>query len=131
MRCFVSSLPLKILPEPLAIARLPPGADMPAWAQRGTFVSMIRTAHELSLVVPSAAVPSHAKAERGWRAMHVEGTLDFSLTGILAALTAPLAEAGIPVYALSTYDTDYILVREEHLPRAIEALRGAGHTLAV
>lgn len=123
------ALPLKVLAEPLAIARLPAGADVPAWAASGPFLSMIRTEHELSIVASAAGVPSHAKAERGWRALHVEGTLDFSLTGILAALTAPLAASEIPVFALSTYDTDYILVRETMLDAALDALRGAGHTV--
>ncbi len=102
---------------------------MPSWALRGSFVSMIRTEHELSVVAPSDGVPAHAKAERGWRAIHVEGTLDFGLTGILAALTVPLAAAGVPVFALSTYDTDYLLVREAMLEAALDALRGAGHTV--
>ncbi len=124
------ALPLKVLAEPLAIARLPAGADVPAWAVEGPFLSMIRTERELSVVVSSAGVPSHAKAERGWRALHVDGTLDFALTGILAALTAPLAAAEIPVFALSTYDTDYILVREEMLAVALDALRAAGHTVS-
>lgn len=123
------ALPLRVLPEPLAIARLPAGADVPTWATRGSFISIIRTEHELSVVAPAAGVPSHAKAERGWRALHVVGTLDFALTGVLAAITAPLAEAEIPVFALSTYDTDYVLVREAMLETALDALRGAGHTV--
>lgn len=126
----VTSLPLKLLPEPLAIARLPPDADVPAWALRGSFVSTIRTAAELSVVAPASAVPANAKAERGWRALQVDGTLDFGLTGILAALAVPLADAGIPIFALSTYDTDYLLVRETQLPAARRALRAAGHTVS-
>lgn len=125
----MTALPLKVLPELLAVARLPPGADVPAWATSGPFLSMIRTEDELSVVAPSAGVPSHAKAERGWRALHVEGKLDLGLTGILAAITVPLAAAKIPVFALSTYDTDYILVRDSMLDAALDALRAAGHTV--
>jgi len=88
------------------------------------------TAAELSVVAPAAAVPSHAKAERGWRALRVDGTLDFALTGVLAAVVVPLAEAGVSIFALSTYDTDYVLVRDSQLPAAREALRAAGHTVS-
>ena len=125
----VRSLPLKLLPQPLAIARLAPDADVPAWALRGSFVSVIRTVAELSVVAPDAAVPAHVQAERGWRALHVDCTLDFGLTGILAALAVPLAEAEVSIFALSTYATDYVLIRESRLPTALEALRAAGHTV--
>jgi hypothetical protein len=82
------------------------------------------------VVAAAAAVPRDAKAERGWRALHVDATLDFGLTGILAALVVPLAETGVSIFALSTYDTDYLLVREPQLPAALAALRAAGHTVA-
>jgi uncharacterized protein len=72
-------------------------------------------------------VPQEVRAEGGWRCLKVQGPLDFALTGILAALTAPLAAAGIAVFAVSTYDTDYLLLKAENLHRAAEALRGAGH----
>ena len=123
------SLPLKILPGALAIARLPPGADVPAWAGQGSLLSITRTEHELSVVAPASGVPSHADAERGWRALYVAGTLDFALTGVLAAIVVPLAAAEIPVFAVSTYDTDYVLVREAMLEAALDALRAAGHTV--
>ncbi len=126
----MTTLRLNVLPEPLAIVRLSPDADVPAWALRGSFVATIRTAGELSVVAPDAAVPSHVKAERPWRALHVEGALDFALTGILAALAVPLAGAGVSIFALSTYDTDYLLVREEELEAALAALRAVGHTTA-
>lgn len=123
-------LTLAILSERLAVARLSPDAELPAWALRGSLVSTIRTATELSVVAPDAAVPTDVKAERGWRALYVAGTLDFDLTGILAALAVPLAEAGVSIFALSTYDTDYVLVRETQLGAALRALRDAGHTVS-
>lgn len=135
----MTGFPLKVLPELLVILRLPPDADVPAWALSGSFASMTRTAAELSVVAPAAAVPSNANAERGpdgvvvrggWRALQVDATLDFALTGVLAALAAPLAEAGVSIFALSTYDTDYLLVRAEQLDHALDALRAAGHTVA-
>ena len=88
---------------------------------------MTRTEDELSLVVPEEKVPEVWKAERGWRCLKVEGPLDFGLTGILASLANPLADAGISIFALSTYDTDLILVPERELEQARGALEGAGH----
>lgn len=118
---------LRLLPERLAIVRLPPGAAVPAWAWTGPLASVTRTADELSVVCLERSAPATEQAERGWRALMVEGPLDFSQTGVLAALTAPLAEAGVSVFTISTYDTDYLLVREEDLPAATGALRAAGH----
>lgn len=135
----MTTYPLKVLPELLAIVRLPADADVPAWALSGSFASVTRTVAELSVVAPAAAVPSKANAERapdgvvatgGWRALQVDATLDFALTGVLATLAAPLAEAGVSIFALSTYDTDYLLVPAEQLDRALAALRAAGHTVA-
>lgn len=100
---------------------------MPAWAWTGEPASVTRTRDELSVVCRADAVPDGVRAVAGWRCLKVQGPLDFGLTGILAALTAPLAAAGIPVFAVSTYDTDYLLVKADQLDRAAEALRGAGH----
>ena len=124
------SLALSVLEQPLAIARLPPTAAVPAWAWSGEVCSITRTAAELSIVCGEAAVPPHTDAQRGWRALRVHGPLDFSLTGVLAALSAPLAHAGISIFALSTYDTDHVLVRDEDLDRACDALEQAGHTIS-
>lgn len=122
-------LTLRVLPESLAVARLPPAADVPSWALRGSFLSVTRTTRELSIVAPLDAVPLHARAERGWRALEVDGPLDFALTGILAALATPLSEAGVSIFAVSTFDTDYVLVRDGQLPAALDALIAAGHIL--
>ena len=92
--------------------------------------SVTRTPDELSIVCSEASVPPTARAQRGWRALEVQGPLDFSLTGVLAALTAPLAQARISIFALSTYDTDYLLVPGEDLARACATLTAAGHTVA-
>ena len=103
--------------------------SVPSWALRGSFVSTVRTPGELSVVAPDSAIDSHVEGERGWRALRIDGTLDFALTGVLAALAAPLAEAGVSIFAVSTYDTDYVLVRDAQLATALEALRTAGHTV--
>jgi hypothetical protein len=118
---------LTALSEPLTICRLDPGAALPEWAGSGRFVSITRTPAELSIVCAAHAVPATVQAERNWRALAVAGPLDFALTGILAALAQPLAAAGISIFALSTYDTDYLLVRAHALDRAIAALTAAGH----
>jgi hypothetical protein len=118
-------LRLTILPESLAICRLDPDEALPGWLfWRADFVSVSRTAEELSIVCSAGDVPAEVTAERDWRAFKVEGPLDFALTGILARLAAPLAEADISLFAVSTYDTDYLLVREASLGQAARVLSG-------
>ena len=109
------------------MCRLPPDAAIPAWAAGGTFSSITRTPDELSIVCEERLAPDDGKSEGGWRALQVAGPLDFALVGILAAIAAPLAEAGVSIFAVSTFDTDYVLVKESNLARAIDALRDAGH----
>ncbi len=120
------SLSLTLLPEVLAVCRLEAGAPLPAWVLRppACFGSLTRTRDELSVVCEQDVVPpGETRVARGWRALKVRGPLDLSLTGVVASLTAPLAAAAIPVFVLSTYDTDYLLVRGEALERAIAVLR--------
>src|SRR5258708_33262857 len=121
-------LALEILDGELAVVRLDPAAPLPAWLDwsASPFVSATRTADELSIVCAGGLVPAAARAERGWRAVKVRGPLGFALTGILRSLLAPLAEAGLSVFALSTFDTDYVLVRASDLARA-RALLGTDH----
>jgi hypothetical protein len=119
----VGGLRLTLLEERLAICRLEPHQPLPTWFPgKGGIVSMTRTDEELSLVLSEADVPRDMRAERGWRAFKVQGPLDFALTGIMARLSGVLAEAGISLFALSTYDTDYILVREGDVVAARRAL---------
>jgi hypothetical protein len=121
---------LRILDEQLAIARCAADAPMPAWVRGRDFLAVVRTPRELSIVCADDAVPaSHTEVERGFRALAVVGTLDFALTGIVAALAAPLAAAGISIFGISTYDTDHILVRATSLDEARVALESAGHTI--
>jgi hypothetical protein len=120
-------LTLVLLPGAFAVCGLDPNEAVPSWATRGTFVSVTRTPNELSVVCREEDVPEGVRCERGWRCLQVPGPLDFSLVGVLASLLTPLAEAGVSVFALSTFDTDYLLVREADLERAERALRTAGH----
>jgi hypothetical protein len=116
------SLSLLILPGRYAVCRLPADALYPVWAA-GEFVSMSRTAEELSVVCAEDFVPADMRCERGWRCLRVAGTIDFGVIGVLASLTGALAGAGVSVFAVSTFDTDYLLVKETDLDRACEALR--------
>jgi hypothetical protein len=113
-----------------AICRLPHDAALPAWAFGGAIVSITRTADELSVVFLQGAVPAGVRCEHDWRCLRVAGTLDLSLVGVLASLVAPLADGGISVFAVSTFDTDYLLVKEVDARRAAEVLRCRGHVIA-
>ena len=123
------SLTLIVHPQLLAVCRLPAAAPLPSWALTSPFFSLTRTAAELSIVCLQASVPAAVTAERDWQAIEVLGPLDFSLTGILAQLATPLAAAKISIFALSTYDTDYLLVKSETLTAACAALQAAGHII--
>lgn len=123
----MQALTLSVLPETLAVCRLGPEDPLPPWANAGDFRAVTRTASELSIVCCDASVPAAVTANRGWRAISVDGTLDFALTGVLAALAAPLAGAGVSIFAMSTYDTDYVLVKQDTLDDAVAALSAAGH----
>lgn len=121
---------LTLLPGRYAVCRLDAGAAVPAWAARGAFTSLTRTADELSVVCDEAAVPAGVRCEPGWCCLQVAGPLDFGLTGVLAALAVPLAEAGVSLFAVATFDTDYVLVQADAFAAARAALLAAGHTVA-
>lgn len=119
---------LNIIPETFAIYRLPPGAELPHWATSGSIWSITRTMDELSVVCQvQVQVKATIPREAPWRCLRVQGPLAFTLTGVIAALTQPLADAGISVFVLSTFDTDYVFIKAADFPRAIEELVGAGH----
>jgi hypothetical protein len=118
-----------MLDELYAIVRLEPDAPLPEWAVRGHFRSVTRSDTEMSIVCREEDVPRDASAERGWCCFEVAGPLDFSLTGVVASLVTPLAEAEIPIFVISTFETDYLLVRERDLHEAVQALTSAGHSV--
>jgi hypothetical protein len=123
-------LPLEVLPDTLAVCRLPADAALPAWASlQLPFLTVSRTAEELSITTIQTAIPPEVRCEREYRAFRVAGTLPPDLVGILLSIAQPLAEAGLSIFAISTYDTDYVLVKGRDLPAAQKALRGAGHTV--
>ncbi len=125
----MAELTLILAPERFAICRLPPTAPIPPLPLNASLVSVTLTSDELSFVVPEYAAPADARIAGGWRALRVAGTLDFSLTGILASLATPLAKAGVSIFALSTFDTDYLLIQETGLEQALTVLRAEGHTV--
>lgn len=125
------SLPLILLPDRLAVCRLAPDAALPGWIAGPGFVSITRTDDELSIVVAADRVPGDVTAVGEWRALKVSGPLDFALTGIMAALAGPLADAGISLFGIATYDTDYLLVKADTLDAAITALIQVGHRVTV
>jgi hypothetical protein len=122
------ALPLEVLPDTLAICRLPADAAVPSWATgQSAFLTVSRTPEELSITAVQNAVPAGTRCERDYRALRVRGTLPPDLVGILLSIADPLARAGLAIFAISTYDTDYVLVKARDLPAALEALRAAGH----
>ncbi|NCA82716.1 MAG: ACT domain-containing protein [Opitutae bacterium] len=124
----MNSQAFSILRGEWAIAQLAPDAPLPNWATvPAPFLSITRTATELSIVAPAAAVPADVRAERGWALLKLQGPFAFNQTGILASFAAPLADAGIGLFALSTFDTDYLLVKTTQAPAAVAALLAAGH----
>ncbi|MBI1376060.1 MAG: ACT domain-containing protein [Frankiales bacterium] len=122
---------LRVLPERLSVCRLPVDAPWPVPGPGAAFYSVTRTEAEVSLVCSEDDAPTgeHVVVEPDWRALEVAGPLDFSMVGVMAALTAPLADVGVSVFVLSTYDTDYVLVHAAALEKAVEALRAAGHAV--
>ena len=122
-------LELTLLPERFAISRLAAGAPIPDWAMQGPFFSVTRTGDELSVVCELSRIPVGMPSQPGWRVLKVHGPFGLSEIGVLAALATPLAEAKISLFAISTFDTDYLLVAADTLSAAIAALEGAGHTI--
>jgi hypothetical protein len=125
-------LKYRVLGEQLAVCRLPSEARIPAWALEGGFFCVVRTRDELSIVCredvcTADRIPDGAPVERGWVALKLDGPFPFSMTGVLASFVQPLAEAGIPIFALSTFDTDYVLIKRQNLEQAVLALAAARH----
>ena len=120
----------RVVAGEFAACRLPADAPLPGWAQGSRFCSVTRTDDELSVLCEAERVPSGVTIERGWRLLQVVGPLPFDAVGIMVAFVSPLAQAGVPVLTLATYDTDYVLVPGAKLSMALMALQRAGHHLA-
>ena len=122
-------LSLTLLAQTFTIHRLDANAEIPEPALRGAFFALTRTDEELSLVLPDSVKIESGRSDSGWACFKVEGPLDFGLVGVLAGISSVLAEAGVPIFALPTFDTDYILVKREQVQVAGEALRSAGYAI--
>ena len=123
-------LTIRRLEDPYAVCRLPPDSPAPPLdVSNGDLVCVARTARELSVVCPEDRAPEGARTEGPWTALEVVGPLDLSLVGVLADLTTTLADAGVAIFAISTFDTDYLLVRDADAAPAIAALSASGHRL--
>ena len=120
---------LDVLPGLLAVCRLEPGAVLEAWMGEGTFSSITRTPFELSVVCDQSAVPQGVVLEGEWRALALRGPIPFELTGVLASLLSPLGAAEVSIFAISTYDTDVVMVKAAALEDALDTLRAEGHTI--
>ncbi len=118
------------MPYTLTIARLPHDEPVPRWGMQGGFFSITATPHEVSVVCEEQYVPAGVRCETEWRAIQVEGPIDFSVIGVLSSLSATIAAAGISLFSISTFDTDYLLVRDSELSTATDALRSTGHEVA-
>ena len=118
-----------LLPGPYAIVRLAPTAPIPDWATKGEFTSITRTPDELSVVCPAASLPKTIDPGHRWICLKLEGPFPFSQTGVLLSFIEPLSRKGIPIFAISTCDTDYVLVQEDCAGFTFDTLRDAGHEL--
>lgn len=129
----VPPIPLSLLDEKFAVCRMDPRERAPAWVldMPGLLVALVRTPAEMSILCDEQDVPRTATAvERGFRAFRLDGTIPHAVTGVLSSLTKPLAEAGISVFSLFTYDTNYLLVKEKDVEQAARLLTKAGFPVA-
>lgn len=122
-------LKFRILTREYAIVRLDPDAPVPSWCAGGEFTSMTRTAEELSIVCPADKLPPTIHSQQRWICLKLEGPFAFSLTGVLLSFIQPLSDNLVPIFAISTYDTDYVLIQEEYSKKAVAILQEAGHLL--
>ena len=123
------NLKFRRLPEHYAVLRMVPNAPVPAWAAKDGFVSITRTRDELSIVCPIENIPPDVDYAPRWICLKLEGPFAFSQTGVLLSFIEPLSSNRVPIFTLSTYDTDYVLIPQEHIDRALELLCEAGHQL--
>jgi len=124
-------LKLSVLEGMFAVCRLDPVGGIPGWATKGPWFSVTRTEEEMSIVCAESNVPAGVTRAGGWRALKLEGPFDFALTGIVDSVVRPLAEAGVSVFVLATYDTDYVLVGADRVESTAAILRAHGHTITM
>jgi len=122
-------LKFRLLNGQYGIVRLPPDAAVTEWATKGEFTSICRTRDELSIVCPIENLPPEVSSPHRWICLKLEGPFPFSQTGVLLSFIEPLSSKGIPIFAISTYETDYVLIQEEWAGAAVSALQQTEHEL--
>ncbi|HWR42259.1 ACT domain-containing protein [Sporomusa sp.] len=122
-------LTFEVLADSLGVCKLDSNQTIPEWAYQGKFFSITKTPDELSIVCSEMVIPGDVQCEIGWRALKIAGILDFGLIGILSVVATALAKAGLSIFAISTYNTDYILVKSKDLERALHTLSSEGHEI--
>jgi len=125
----IRKLQMSPLLETFAICHLDPDSVVPAWGASGLFFSITRTPEELSVICPEANVSELVRANRGWRCLKVDTPMNFNEIGIVASLAVPLAEAGLSIFVVSSYETDYLLIKGKDFDAAVKALTAAGHEI--
>ena len=123
-------LKLSLLEDFFGICVFENNAPIPDWVVAASFCSITRTEKELTVVCPQNIIPADIEHERDWRCFRIDGSFDLNQIGVISSLAAPLAQAGISIFVVSSYDTDYILVKEEKVEQAIAVLSGDGHSIA-
>jgi hypothetical protein len=120
----------KLLHGQYTIVQFPPESEIPTWIQGDDFIALVRTRDELSIVCESELTPNDVRSDQCWRILKVDEILDFSLVGILAQISTILASEGVSIFVISTYNTDYLMIKDEQLRKAVVALQQAGHKVA-
>jgi uncharacterized protein len=128
-RLITKKLKFRVLAGAYAVLRMSPDEAIPGWATNGEFTSITRTRDELSIVCPVENIPKNVEAGPRWRCLRLEGPFPFSQTGVLLSFIEPLSSNSIPIFAIATFDTDYVLIQEEFWPAARQILSNAGHEL--
>ena len=122
-------LQFQLLPIEFAICRFASDQRIPNGVTEASFYAVTRTEDELSVVLPAALVEAQWQSEAGWRALKIQGPLDFGMVGVIAKISSLLALHQIPIFVISTFDTDYILVKIAYLNKSLQVLKGAGHAI--
>ncbi len=125
-------LTLDLLEGNFVICRLPPSSSLPSWAFTGPFISITKTNDELSIItIDDNRLPKDIQCERNWKCFKLKGSFPFDMTGVLSSILNPLANADVGILAVSTFDTDYVMIKEKNLQIAIDVLKQNGHKVNV
>lgn len=122
-------LKLSLLKDVYGICKLPGDSPIPDWTQKGSWYSITQTEKELTIVCPQGVIPARVEYDGNWRGFRIDGSFDFSQIGVISSIAGPLAKAHISIYVISTYDTDYFLVKEANVEQAVTVLTDEGHSI--